>query len=164
MDINGKILVGRVGLDKVLAVGLAAATLAVAALLLMSTGALDGTGLVPTAAALFVLVSSLGLTMPTTLALMRTRRDAGAASALLGMSWFLIAAVVSPLVGIAGEHPAVPMAVVQLVAALVAVASFVALCRPWRGGAEGRNRLGASPAPAPADGPAGHRSKPHPRG
>jgi DHA1 family bicyclomycin/chloramphenicol resistance-like MFS transporter len=164
MDINGKILVGRVGLDKVLAVGLAAATLAVAALLLMSTGALGGTGLVPTAAALFVIVSSMGLTMPTTqaLALMRTRRDAGAASALLGMSSFLIAAVVSPLVGIAGEHSAVPMAVVQLVAALVAVASFVALCRPWRGGAEDRNRLGASPAPA--DGPAGHRGKPHPRG
>ncbi|MFI9754440.1 MFS transporter [Streptomyces collinus] len=165
-QINGKVLVGRVDLDKVLAVGLAAATLAGTALLLMSTGALGGTGLVPTAAALFVLVSSMGLTMPTTqaLALMRTRRDAGAASALLGMSSFLIAAVVSPLVGIEGEHSAVPMAVVQLVAALVAVAAFVTLCRPWSGRAEaeGRNRPGASPATA--DGPAGRRARPHSRG
>jgi DHA1 family bicyclomycin/chloramphenicol resistance-like MFS transporter len=165
-QINGKFLVGRVDLDKVLAVGLAAATLAGTALLLMSTGALGGTALVPTAAALFVLVSSMGLTMPTTqaLALMRTRRDAGAASALLGMSSFLIAAVVSPLVGIAGEHSAVPMAVVQLVAALVAVAAFVALCRPWSGWAkaEGRNRPGASPATA--DGPAGRQAHPHSRG
>ncbi|MFF6952314.1 multidrug effflux MFS transporter [Streptomyces iakyrus] len=161
-QINGKVLVGRVGLDKVLAVGLAATALA-AALLLMSTGALGGTGLVPTAAALFVLVSSMGLTMPTTqaLALMRTRREAGAASALFGMSSFLVAAVVSPLAGIAGEHSAVPMAVVQLVAALVAVASFVALCRPWKGGAEGRNQRAASPAPA--EGPAGHQGEPHPR-
>lgn len=36
-----------------------------------------------------------------------------------------------PLVGIAGEHTAVPMAVVQLVAGLVAVACFVGMCRPW---------------------------------
>ncbi|MFI8893925.1 multidrug effflux MFS transporter [Streptomyces paradoxus] len=164
-QINGKVLVGRVSLDKVLAAGLAVATLAAAALLLVSTGALGDVGLVPTAAALFVLVSSMGLTMPNTqaLALMRTRRDAGAASALLGMSSFLIAAVVSPLVGIAGDHSAVPMAVVQLVAALVAVAAFVALCRPWSGRpeGEGRNQPGASPAPA--DGPAGHQTRPHSR-
>ncbi|MGW2071995.1 multidrug effflux MFS transporter [Streptomyces sp. NPDC001953] len=136
-QINGKLLVGRVGLDKVLAVGLAVITLAAAALLLMSTGALGEVGLLPVAAALFVLMSAMGLAMPNTqaLALMRTRQHAGSASALLGASSFLIGAVASPLVGIAGEHTAVPMAVVQLAAALVAVVCFVALCRPWNQGA-----------------------------
>ena len=87
----------------------------------------------PVAAALFVLMSAMGLAMPNTqtLALMRTRHSAGAASALLGTTSFLIGAVASPLVGIAGEETAVPMAVVQLAAALVAVGCFVGLCRPW---------------------------------
>ncbi|MGW1156927.1 multidrug effflux MFS transporter [Streptomyces sp. NPDC002519] len=132
-QINGKVLVGRVALDKVLAAGLAVITLAAAALLLMATGALGPVGLVPVAAALFVLMSAMGLTLPNTqaLALMRTRHHAGSASALLGTISFLIGAVASPLVGIAGEHTAVPMAVVQLAAALVAAACFVTLCRPW---------------------------------
>ncbi|PZG91574.1 Bcr/CflA family drug resistance efflux transporter [Streptomyces sp. NTH33] len=133
-QINGKVLVGRVRLDRVLAVGLAVVVLAAAALLLMAAGALGDVGLVPVAAALFVLMSAMGITMPNTqaLALTRTRRHAGSASALLGTSTFLIGAVASPLVGIAGEHTAVPMAVVQLAAALVAAACFTGMCRPWK--------------------------------
>ncbi|MFF5299899.1 multidrug effflux MFS transporter [Streptomyces sp. NPDC013161] len=132
-QINGKLLVGRVSMDKVLGAGLAVVVLAATALLLMATGAFGEVGLVPVAAALFVLMSAMGVTLPNaqTLALMRTRHSAGSASALLGTSSFLIGAVASPLVGIAGEHTAVPMAVVQLVAALVAVACFVGMCRPW---------------------------------
>ncbi|MFD1661272.1 multidrug effflux MFS transporter [Streptomyces caeni] len=149
-QINGKVLVGRVSLDRVLAIGLLAVTLAATALLLMSTGVLGDVGLAPVAAALFVLMSAMGITLPNTqtMALMRTRRHAGSASALLGTSSFLIAAVTSPLVGIAGERTAVPMAVVQLAAALVAVTCFVALCRPWtaRAGAKG----GGTPGPGPA--------------
>jgi DHA1 family bicyclomycin/chloramphenicol resistance-like MFS transporter len=133
-QVNGKVLVGRVGLDKVLAVGLTAVTAAATALLLMATGALGDVGLAPVATALFVLMSAMGITLPNTqtLALMRTRHHAGSASALLGTSSFLIGAVASPLVGIAGEHTAVPMAVVQLAAAVVAAGCFVALCRPWK--------------------------------
>ncbi|MGW0834488.1 multidrug effflux MFS transporter [Streptomyces prunicolor] len=132
-QINGKLLVGRVSMDKVLGTGLAVVVLAATALLLMATGAFGDVGLVPVAAGLFVLMSAMGVTLPNaqTLALMRTRHSAGSASALLGTSSFLIGAVASPLVGIAGEHTAVPMAVVQLVAALVAVACFVGMCRPW---------------------------------
>ncbi|MFF6986266.1 Bcr/CflA family efflux MFS transporter [Streptomyces sp. NPDC010273] len=132
-QINGKLLMGRVSMDKVLAAGLAVVVLASTALLLMATGAFGEVGLVPVATALFVLMSAMGVTMPNaqTLALMRTRHSAGSASALLGTSSFLIGAVASPLVGIAGEHTAVPMAVVQLVAGLVAVACFVGMCRPW---------------------------------
>ncbi|WP_250404705.1 multidrug effflux MFS transporter [Streptomyces cellostaticus] len=140
-QINGKLLVGRVALDKVLAAGLAVTVLAASALLLMSAGAFGEVGLVPVAAALFVLMSAMGVTLPNaqSLALLRTRHAAGSASALLGTSSFLIGAVASPLVGVAGEHTAVPMAVVQLAGALVAVACFVGLCRPWRArtGSEG---------------------------
>ncbi|QJT01318.1 multidrug effflux MFS transporter [Streptomyces asoensis] len=139
-QVNGRVLVGRVRLDRVLAVGLSVVVLAATALLLMTTGVFGEVGLAPVAAALFVLMSAMGVTLPNaqTLALMRVRHSAGSASALLGTSSFLIGAIASPLVGIAGEHTAVPMAVVQLAAALVAVACFVGMCRPWtKTGAEG---------------------------
>ncbi|MEU0228400.1 multidrug effflux MFS transporter [Streptomyces sp. NPDC006284] len=131
-QINGKILVGRVRLDRVLGLGLLIVVAAATALLLMSLGVFGEVGLVPVAAALFVLMSAMGLSLPNTqaLALMRVRTSAGSASALLGTSSFLIGAVASPLVGVAGEDTALPMAVVQLVAALVALAFFVTMCRP----------------------------------
>ncbi|GKQ33618.1 multidrug effflux MFS transporter [Streptomyces sp. A012304] len=139
-QLNGKVLVGRVRLTRVLAVGLTVVVLAATALLLMSTGVFGAVGLTPVAAALFVLMSAMGVTLPNaqTLALLRVRHSAGSASALLGTSSFLIGAVASPLVGIAGEDTAVPMAVVQLTAALVALTCFVIMCRPWKDtGAEG---------------------------
>ncbi|MEV6810410.1 multidrug effflux MFS transporter [Streptomyces sp. NPDC017248] len=144
-QVNGKLLVGRVSLDKVFAVGLAVIALAATALLLMASGVFGDTGLVPVAAALFVLMSAMGITLPNaqSLALQRTRHAAGSASALLGTSSFLVGAVASPLVGVAGERTAVPMAVVQLAGALVAAVCFMGMCRPWttrktsRAGAEG---------------------------
>ncbi|ANS64830.1 bicyclomycin resistance protein [Streptomyces lincolnensis] len=140
-QINGKVLVGRVGLEKVLGLGLAVVVAAATALLLMSTGVFGEVGLAPMAAALFVLMSAMGIALPNaqSLALMRTKRSAGSAAALLGTSSFLIGAIASPLVGVAGEDTAVPMAVVQLAAALVAVACFMGMCRPWnkRATAEG---------------------------
>ncbi|WP_406445954.1 multidrug effflux MFS transporter [Streptomyces sp. NBC_01613] len=140
-QINGKVLVQRVRLDRALGVALIVVIAAATALLLMSTGVFGEVGLAPVAAALFVLMSAMGVVLPNaqTLALMRTKHSAGSASALLGTSSFLIGAVASPLVGIAGEHTAVPMAVVQLAAALVALACFVGMCRPGnrREGVEG---------------------------
>jgi DHA1 family bicyclomycin/chloramphenicol resistance-like MFS transporter len=143
-QLNGKVLVGRVPLERVLCVGLGIVVLAATALLLMSLGVFGTTGLVPVAAALFVLMTAMGITLPNTqaLALLRTRQAAGSASALIGASSFLIGAVVSPLVGIAGEHTAVPMAVVQLSAALVAVGCFGALCRPGRTRTEAAGSVG----------------------
>ncbi|WP_405474054.1 multidrug effflux MFS transporter [Streptomyces canus] len=130
-QINGKVLVGRVSLDGVLGVGLLVVTAAAAALLLMATGTFGEVGLAPVAAALFVLMSAMGVTLPNaqSLALLRTKHSAGSASALLGTSSFLIGAIASPLVGMAGEDTAVPMAVVQLAAALVALTCFMAMCR-----------------------------------
>ncbi|MFE3764650.1 multidrug effflux MFS transporter [Streptomyces sp. NPDC059104] len=133
-QINGKLLVGRVSLDKALGAGIATITVASVALLLMSTGVFGEVGLVPVAAALFVLMSAMGLVLPNTnaQALMRTPHAAGSASALLGTSSFLVGAVASPLVGIAGEHTAVPMALVQLSCSLLSVGCFLGMCRPWR--------------------------------
>ncbi|MER7961144.1 multidrug effflux MFS transporter [Streptomyces ardesiacus] len=130
-QINGKILVGRVRLDRVLGLGLLVVIAAATVLLLMSLGVFGEVGLGPVAAALFVLMSAMGLSLPNTqaLALMRVKQSAGSASALLGTSSFLIGAVASPLVGIAGEDTAVPMAVVQLVAAVVALGVLVTMCR-----------------------------------
>lgn len=137
-QINGKVLVGRVSLDKALGFGLGVITLAATALLLMTAGVFGKVGLLPVAAGLFVLMSAMGLAMPNTnaLALMRTPHAAGSASALIGTSSFLIGAVASPLVGIAGEATAVPMAVVQLTCALASVGCFLGLCRPWQRRAE----------------------------
>lgn len=133
-QVNGKLLVGRVSLDKALGLGLGLILLAGLALTLMTTGVFGETGLVPIAAGLFVLMSAMGLAMPNTnaQALMRTPHAAGSASALLGTSSFLIGALASPLVGIAGEQTAVPMAVVQLGCAVLALACFLGLCRPWQ--------------------------------
>ncbi|MHC5700767.1 multidrug effflux MFS transporter [Streptomyces sp. PKU-MA01144] len=138
-QINGKLLVGRVSLDKVLGAGLAVIALAALALLLMTSGVFGETGLLPVAAGLFVLMSAMGVTLPNTnaQALMRAPHAAGSASALLGTSSFLVGAIASPLVGIAGETTAVPMAVVQLVCALGALGCFLGLCRPWRTGSQG---------------------------
>ncbi|WP_107047377.1 Bcr/CflA family multidrug efflux MFS transporter [Streptomyces sp. NRRL F-2664] len=133
-QINGKLLVGRVSLDKVLAVGLAVVTAATVSLLLMATGVFGEVGLVPIATALFVLMSAMGIVLPNTnaQALMRTPHAAGSASALLGTCSFLVGAIASPLVGIAGEDTAVPMALVQLVCAVLSASCFLALCRPWQ--------------------------------
>ncbi|MET9385244.1 multidrug effflux MFS transporter [Streptomyces sp. NPDC002928] len=154
-QINGKMLVGRFRLDRVLGAGLAVVVLAATALLLMATGAFGEVGLVPVSAALFVLMSAMGVTLPNaqTLALMRVHHGAGSASALLGTSSFLIGAIASPLVGVAGEHTAVPMALVQLVAALVALACFVGMCRPWnaRTGAYEAAEGGGPPCPNEAE-------------
>ncbi|MFE3520073.1 multidrug effflux MFS transporter [Streptomyces sp. NPDC059161] len=133
-QINGKLLIGRVSLDKALGLGLVVIILAATALLLMTSGVFGHVGLAPIAAGLFVLMSAMGLAMPNTnaQALMRTPNAAGSASALLGTSSFLIGAIASPLVGIAGEATAVPMAVVQLASAVAALLCFLLLCRPWQ--------------------------------
>ncbi|MFJ2556907.1 MULTISPECIES: multidrug effflux MFS transporter [unclassified Streptomyces] len=133
-QINGKVLVGRVALDRVLGFGLLVITGAALALLLMTAGVFGDVGLFPVAAGLFVLMSAMGLAMPNTnaSALMRAPHAAGSASALIGTASFLIGAIASPLVGIAGEETAVPMAVVQLVCAVGALAAFAGLVRPWR--------------------------------
>lgn len=65
----------------------------------------------------------------TALALSAAPRAAGSASAALGAAQFLLAAAVSPLVSLGGEHSAVPLGLVMASAALVAYLGF-AVARP----------------------------------
>ncbi|WP_024444999.1 multidrug effflux MFS transporter [Mycolicibacterium iranicum] len=80
---------------------------------------------------LFVAVSAMGLIFgnTTALALSAAPRAAGSASAALGAAQFLLAAAVSPLVSLGGEHSAVPLGLVMASAALVAYLGF-AVARP----------------------------------
>lgn len=115
-------LIGRVRPLQLLAAGVALG--GVGALVLLVAVLAD----LPVAvilAALFCVVASIGLVSPnaTALALADHPRNAGAASALLGTSQFLLGAAAAPLVGLAGEASALPMAVT--IAALVA---FAAVC------------------------------------
>nr|WP_307795501.1 multidrug effflux MFS transporter [Actinacidiphila acididurans] len=138
-QLNGKVLVGRVDMDKVLAVGLLLIGGAVSALVLLSTGVFGRAALWEIAAGLFALMASLGLVLPTTntLALLRTKKNAGSASALIGTSSFLVGAVISPLAGVAGDGTAVPMAITQLGCVIVAVTAFAGLCLRGRRTVEG---------------------------
>lgn len=86
---------------------------------------------------LIVLVTGIGFQVPTSTALALADQGwaAGSASALLGLGQFLIAALVAPLAGIAGQHTAVPMAIVIAtlsVAGLAVEMAFHGLRTPTR--------------------------------
>ncbi|MBB1257873.1 multidrug effflux MFS transporter [Streptomyces alkaliterrae] len=133
-QLNGRVLVGRVRLDTVIGAGLVVTGTAALALLLMTTGVFGDVGLAAVAAGLFVLMSGMALVLPnaSSQGLMRAGHAAGTASALIGTSQFLVGAIASPLVGIAGEHTAVPMALTQLSVIVLAAGCFLVMCRPWR--------------------------------
>lgn len=71
-------------------------------------------GLATVLPSLFVVMFGLGFVGPNSMALAMQQhpQSAGAAAALLGCAQFLLAAVVAPLVGIAGDHTAIPMGLV----------------------------------------------------
>jgi len=77
--------------------------------------------------ALFVVVSSVGVVSPTAFSLaMETQgKSAGSASAFLGLIPFLGGAIVSPLVGLAGELSATPLAVITLLCSSNALITFL---------------------------------------
>lgn len=76
---------------------------------------------------LWCAVASLGLILAnaTSLALDRTRQTAGMGSALIGLTQYALAAVVAPLVGLAGDATAAPMAVTMAVCALLAATALL---------------------------------------
>jgi DHA1 family bicyclomycin/chloramphenicol resistance-like MFS transporter len=117
----GARFVGRVGSHALATLGLGAFTAAAVALL---AAVLAGAGLWPALLCLFVLVASYGVIAPnlTALGMEIHPRTAGSASALIGSIQFCAGAVIAPLVGIAGTHSAVPMAIVIAAGALLALA------------------------------------------
>ncbi|MFC0332043.1 multidrug effflux MFS transporter [Paenibacillus sepulcri] len=82
-------------------------------------------------ALLFIFVASIGITSTASFSLaMETQSHiAGSASALLGLFPFVIGAIVSPLVGVAGEYTAVPMGVILLSTSFLALLAYFGLVR-----------------------------------
>jgi DHA1 family bicyclomycin/chloramphenicol resistance-like MFS transporter len=82
-------------------------------------------------ALLFIFVASIGITSTAsfTLAMESQSHIAGSASALLGLLPFLLGAVTSPLVGIAGEYTAVPLGVIILSTSLIALLAYFTLVK-----------------------------------
>jgi DHA1 family bicyclomycin/chloramphenicol resistance-like MFS transporter len=75
---------------------------------------------------LFAADAGMGLIFGTTtaLALSAAPRAAGSASAVLGAIQFLLAAAVSPLVSLAGEHTAGPLGIVMVCCSVIACAGL----------------------------------------
>lgn len=122
-------LASRASPRTLLAWGVAGIAGAGAALLIATLG---GLGLGGVLASLFILVASLGLVAPNATALALADidpRQAGSASALLGVLQMSIGAVSAPLVGLAGSASAVPMAVAIAAFGVATVAAFGAASR-----------------------------------
>jgi MFS transporter, DHA1 family, multidrug resistance protein len=105
-------LAGRVRMITLLWAGL---FVALCGGLLLVVAVFGGLGLPGVLPALFLVVSAIGLTMPNSVALALSGRPAnvaGSASALFGLLQYVVGAAVAPLVGLAGSHSAIPMAVV----------------------------------------------------
>jgi DHA1 family bicyclomycin/chloramphenicol resistance-like MFS transporter len=121
LSLVGGRLVGRIGATVLLRRGLFGTCAAsLCTLLVVVTHA----GLGWLLACFFVLLASNGIVLPNgTAAAMGAGQPAlGAASALLGLGQFGLGALVAPLVGVAGSHDALPMAVVIAVAGTAAIA------------------------------------------
>jgi DHA1 family bicyclomycin/chloramphenicol resistance-like MFS transporter len=110
-QINAR-LIGRVPLKRLLGGGITAST--TGGILLLLTVTVLGGALPMVLISLFMVVASLGFIMPnaTALALSAHPTTAGSASALLGLLQYLVGALAAPLVGIAGEDTALPMAII----------------------------------------------------
>ncbi len=118
-QINAR-LVTRYGPAYLLRRALLAIAAAAAALLAVTIVDL---GVWPVMISTFVVMSSLSFVMPNTTALALAEHGAvaGSASALLGVTQFLVGGLAAPLVGLGGTASAVPMAVVMLALAVGAV-------------------------------------------
>lgn len=78
---------------------------------------------------IFFFVMSIGIIASTSFSLaMETQGHiAGSASALLGLLPFVLGSLTAPLVGLAGEYSAIPMAIIILLASLMAFFSYYGL-------------------------------------
>lgn len=121
--VNARI-VGRFGQRRLLHLGLG---LLVLFSVLLLVDALLGPVLWASLLLLWGAVASLGLVAAnaTALALDQVRHAAGTGSAVLGALQFGLAAVVSPIVGLGGDHTALPMAVAMVVSAGIGAAALL---------------------------------------
>lgn len=127
-QVSGR-LVQRVGPRKLLAVGMAGSMSGGLLLLIVVVAGVGLPGILP---AFFLVVASVGFIAPnaTTLALADHPKVAGSASALIGVTQYVIGGCVTPLVGIAGSETALPMAIVMALLATGAFLVFATMTRP----------------------------------
>lgn len=125
--VNARI-VGRFGQRRLMHLGIGLLVLFSA---LLVVDALLGPVLWASLVLLWGAVASLGLVAAnaTSLALDEVRHAAGTGSAVLGALQFGLAAVVSPIVGLGGDHTALPMAVAMVVSAVIAAAALLLTSR-----------------------------------
>ncbi|WP_243844393.1 hypothetical protein [Salinibacterium sp. ZJ454] len=88
----------------------------------------------PTLVQFFLFQSCMGFISGNAIALAqgRARGRAGAGSAVIGLVQFLFGGLVSPLTALAGEHSAVPMAVVMALCSTLAVVTALGAHRQRR--------------------------------
>ena len=81
---------------------------------------------------LFLTVSTLSMmsTSSFSMAMQDQGRSAGRASALIGFFSMISGAVMAPVVGIAGDHTAIPMGIVMVIGEIGALLTFYALIYP----------------------------------
>ncbi|WP_036320307.1 multidrug effflux MFS transporter [Microbacterium indicum] len=116
-------LVDRVPAERLMGLGLGISAVGAALFLLIAA---TGAPVWLLAVAVFVAVAPLGLVLGngSALALAAVPRAAGSASAVLGAAQFGLAAVISPLVSVAGEDTAMPCAIVMVASAAAALAAY----------------------------------------
>lgn len=121
-------LAGRVEVRRTLGIALIALT---AAALGLVVAALAGVPAIPTLVLLFCVTTSMGFILgnASAVAMQAVPRISGTGSALMGALQFAVGAAVSPLVGLAGESDARPMAFTMLVCAALALAAFTLIGR-----------------------------------
>lgn len=117
--------------QQMLLTGVAGAT---AGAVLLTVAAVLSAGLPVLLAALFLTVSSVGLSFPNApaLALSRHGEAAGTAAAMLGSTQFGVAGLVAPVVGLLGTATALPMAAVMAGTTATAAAVLLIVVRPWQ--------------------------------
>ncbi|MER5866039.1 multidrug effflux MFS transporter [Kitasatospora sp. NPDC002040] len=129
-QLNGRVLVQRVPMDRLMLIGVGAAALAGVVLILFAT--VWPVGLAGVWPALFLLMAGMGLVLPNSSvqALTMAPHAAGSASALIGVGTFSCGALVAPLSSL-GDRPSVAvLGAVVAGCAAVALAAFLLLCRP----------------------------------
>lgn len=121
-------LAGKVSYRAMITLGLSIAVVATTGLVVCIA---TGVPTAPTLVMFAVFQGALGFVFAntTTLALEEAREYAGTGSAFLGFLQFTLAAVIAPLVGLAGEDTALPMGIAMIVSVVLAVLAFATLTR-----------------------------------
>ncbi|MFC0212256.1 multidrug effflux MFS transporter [Paenibacillus chartarius] len=124
-----KRLAGRVAGRRIHQIGLTSAFITSTAVLIV---VLSHGSLLALVIPLLLFISSFGVSGAAAfpLAMESQGHIAGSAAALLGVIPFIFGAVTSPLVGIAGEHSAVPFGIILFTASLLAIISYIGLTKP----------------------------------